>query len=226
MNEIHKVIDSNERILWEGRPAFLPFVFNTTGLATFIFGFIWTVIIFGSFGSIVRGTNALENFDLASNWYLIFIPHIWIGPIMMFGGPIYRILVHQFTHYAITDKRVLLQHGLIGRDFHMVDYDQITNVSVNVDLFDKLFMQDTGSILISTAGTFTQTSKGTYARPYELDSIKNPYEIFKNLKQSTMHVKTDINYPNALRPGSNPGYNTQLGVDPFAQPGQPVQTPQ
>ncbi len=227
MNELAKVIDPNEKVLWEGRPAFLPFVFNLAGCGTFIFGLFWSVIIFGAFGGAFVGSVDWQTTDISSFWYVLFIPHIYIGPLMMFSGPIYRLLVHRHTHYAITDKRVLIQQGLIGRDFNMVDFDQISNASVNIDFFDMIFAQGTGSILISTAGTYGTTSKGgTYAKPYELDSVKDPYEVFKNLKQSSMNVKTDINYPNALRPGVNPGYNTQLGVNPFADPSQMPQNPQ
>jgi uncharacterized membrane protein YdbT with pleckstrin-like domain len=86
---------------------------------------------------------------------LILFPHFWIGLILVFGYPIYKFLVYKYTYYAITNKRVIIQKGLIGRDFEIVDFDKITNAEVNVGVLDKLFGGNSGSILISTAGTLT-----------------------------------------------------------------------
>jgi hypothetical protein len=53
------------------------------------------------------------------------------------------------------------------------------------------------------------TSKG--ARIYDqFVSISNPYDVFRALKGVEVAVKTDWNYPNALRPATNPGYTTGL----------------
>jgi len=109
-----------------------------------------------------------------------------------FGIPIYQILVYKYVYYAITNKRVLFQKGLIGRDFEMVDFDQITNAEVNVGLLDKLFGGNSGSILISTAGSFTYGRYGPVQRPYTLRNIENPYDIFRFFKKVSHAVKTDI----------------------------------
>ena len=42
-----------------------------------------------------------------------------------------------------------------------------------------------------------------------LYDIKNPYQITAKLQKITMDIKTDVYYPNALRPDENPGYNTK-----------------
>jgi hypothetical protein len=111
-------------------------------------------------------------------------------------------------YYAITDKRVIIQSGLIGRDFEIVDFDQITNAEVNVGIFDKLFSSNSGSILLSSAGTVMQTQNGTMQKPFVISSIPNPYDVFKFFKKVSHDVKTDIQYPNQLRPVNNPGYGT------------------
>lgn len=180
--ELDKVLDDREKILWEGKPKFWPF-FLKRALGSFAAGLF--IIIFPVIGWIV-------------------------GPILLIGGPIYVGLVYKYMHYAITNKRVLIQKGLIWRDFEMVDYDQITNAEVNVGLFDKLFGNGSGSILISTPGTFTYTRKGGVTpTPYTLSHIPAPYEVFKFFKKVSHAVKTDITYPNKYRPKTNPGYNTE-----------------
>jgi uncharacterized membrane protein YdbT with pleckstrin-like domain len=133
---------------------------------------------------------------------------ILIGLILFLGVPIYNLLNYTNIYYAITNKRVLFQSGVIGRDFKIVDFDQITNAQVNVGILDKLFGDDSGSILVSSAGTFVTTRQGQVARPYTLRNIENPYDVFKFFKKVSHDIKTDIYYPNKLRPKSNPGYKT------------------
>ena len=56
----------------------------------------------------------------------------------------------------------------------------------------------------------TQTDEGTTTKLYDKwEAISNPYEVFKNVKQVSVDIKTDYNYPNALRPDNNPGYNAK-----------------
>ncbi|MBI2667067.1 PH domain-containing protein [Candidatus Woesearchaeota archaeon] len=198
MRELDKVLDEHEKVFWEGKPNFWPFFFS--GIAASLFGIIFLVA--GAF-VLVQGLKS-------GNWLFLLFPHFWIGVVIVFGAPIYKALVYKHTYYAITNKRVLFQTGLIGRDFRIIDFDQITNAEVNVGVLDKLFSRDSGSILISTAGTFGQGKHGRIARPYVLSNIPDPYGVFKFFKKVSHAVKTDIQYPNKYRPKSNPGYHTAL----------------
>jgi membrane protein YdbS with pleckstrin-like domain len=212
MRELDKVLDENERIFWEGTPSFWPF-FLGGSFVTVIFGLFWMVFLIPFivvavldilFGSHIFGFG------------ILLLPHFWIGMGLVFGLPIYQILVYKHTHYAITEKRVILQKGWIGRDFELIDFDQVTNAEVNVGVFDKLFGGgNTGSILVSAAGSFTPTRQGAVQKPYTLRNITGPYEVFKLFKKATHDVRTDIHYPNKLRPGENPGY--QSDYDPNKQ---------
>lgn len=147
------------------------------------------------------------------NLAVLVMPHFWIGLAVFIGFPLYSILVHKHTYYAITDKRIIIQKGLIGRDFEIIDYDQVTNAEVNVGILDKLLGKNSGSILISTAGSFTYTRQGPVNKPYTLSHVKDPYHVFKFFKDVSHDVKTDINYPNKYRPRTNPGYRTGYSPD-------------
>ncbi|EKE25758.1 MAG: hypothetical protein ACD_5C00042G0003 [uncultured bacterium] len=131
MRELEKVLDENEKVIWEGKPDFWPFFLGGTVPLT-IFGIFWmgfmAIFIFTSF----KTPGPFR--------YVIFLmPHFWIGLGMLFGPAIYNYFVYRFTFYVITDRRVIFQAGIIGRDFKFVDFDQITNAEVNVGIFDKLF---------------------------------------------------------------------------------------
>ncbi len=197
MNEIHKVLNTNEKIMWEGKPTFWPFFFSS-----------FVGILFGLIFMAVGGIPIIEGIQ-SGNYLMILLPHFWIGFLFTFGAPTYTALVHQHIFYAVTDKRVIIQKGLIGRDFQIVDFDKVTNADVKVDFLDILFGKQSGSISISTAGTIVSSKNGPSQRPYSLRNIKDPYKVFNFFKEISHAVKSDIEYPNQLRPQDNPGYQTQ-----------------
>jgi len=204
MRELDKILDEKEKVFWEGKPKFWPFLLGGS-IVTTIFGLFWMLFLIPFI--VIAAINIAQGGLFG--WGIFLLPHFWIGIILVFGIPIYQILVYKHVYYAITNKRVLFQKGLIGRDFEMTDFDQITNAEVNVGLFDKLFGGSSGSILISTAGSFTYGRHGQQiSRPYSLRNIENPYEVFKFFKKVSHAVKTDIQYPNKYRPQTNPGYNS------------------
>ncbi len=199
MRELDKVLDKKEKVLWEGKPSFWPFFLGRSS-AVALFSLFWLVI-----------TSVFMIFAFPFiGWYVFLIPHFWVGFLLFFGPLLYNGLVHKNIYYAITDKRILLQKGIIGRDFELVDFDQISNAEVNVGVVDKLFGGGkTGSILLATPGSMTYTRQGPVQRPYMLSNITNPYDVFKFFKQVAHDVKTDIQFPNKYRPGTNTGYGTQ-----------------
>ncbi len=210
MKELDKVLDENERVMWEGVPSFWPYLLGGS-LITTIFGLFWLMLLLPFIGVAV--------FDILFGSHIfgfgiLLLPHFWVGIGLVFGIPAYQVLVYKHTYYAITDKRVILQKGWIGRDFETIDFDQITNAEVNVGVLDKFFgMGDTGSILISTAGSVGYGRYGAIQKPYGIRNISKPYDVFKFFKKISHDVKTDIQYPNKLRPEENPGYQTSYTPD-------------
>ncbi len=200
MDELKKVLNKKEKVLWEGKPEFWPFIFSTNSVITIV-GIFWLLFTLPVFfiGSGLGGIFIK----------LVMLPFILIGILLVFGMPVYNLFLHSNLYYSITDKRILVQKGVVGRDFDMVDFDQITNAEVNVGFFDVLFGKKTGSILISTAGTYTSGEQGSVPIPYRLSNVLDPYEVFKFFKKVSHDVKTDIYYPNKFRPKINPGYKTK-----------------
>jgi hypothetical protein len=194
MEYINEIIDKNERMLWSGKPNFLPFVAGSIFVS--LFGLLFMAV-------------PLLGFIASGQIMFLILPHFWIGLIVFLGGPAYSWFVYKYVEYAITDKRVIIKSGLVGRDFKTVDYDQITNVEVNVSIWDKLLAKSSGTICIFSAGTISYGKHGPYATPYRLSNIPNPYEVFKLFKKTSFDVKSDMEYPNKYRPHDNPGYNTK-----------------
>lgn len=219
MREIDKVLDTNEQVLWEGKPKFWPYFLNGA-ISTFLFGLIWTgfLLPFIAVGllplagmEIKGGATFIKPFFLS--WNIILIPFILPGLWMLLGVHIYKWLLYKHLYYAITSKRIIIQKGVIGRDFEYIDFDQITNAEVSVDFWDKTVGKTSGSIVVSSAGSFTVTRHGQQiAKPHIISNIDNPYDVFKLFKKISHDIKTDIEYPNKFRPSENPGY--QSNYDP------------
>lgn len=193
MRQIDKIINTNERIIWEGTPNVKVRRFANI----ILFGFLFLGLLFSSLSITSESKNYID-------WFLTFFTGFIILCILYWLSSMYdkNIL------YVITDKRVIIQSGLIGLDYTTVDFDKIQSMSVNVGVVDKLLKENTGSINIYS-GTLVSGKHGVYSVPHSLNIIDDPYTVFEKLKKVSHDIKSDIEYPNDLRPKSNPGYNTE-----------------
>jgi hypothetical protein len=137
-------------------------------------------------------------------WFLYIFFAIHLFP---FWGSILNFvrlaLVYDNTSYAATNKRLMMRSGFWGIDFKAIDYDQIVNLEVNVNPIENMF--GVGTIKASSGGASDQ-GRRTFD---SFIAISDPYQVFKKIKEVSVDIKTDWNYPNAIRPAENPGYNTQ-----------------
>ncbi len=199
MNEIKKIINQNETIIWEGKPQVGPFTFSSILLIPF--GIVFTIF-------------ALVFLEAPSNLptplFIKIFPMIFVViGLLITLNPIYNYILSKKTFYAVTDKRVIIQKGIIGTDFEAIDYDQIKSMEVSVGVIDKIFGENSGTISIDSGKVGSTSKGGIYSIPHLLQSISDPYVVFEKLKKVSHDIKTDIEYPNDLRPKNNPGYNTK-----------------
>lgn len=101
---------------------------------------------------------------------------------------------HKNIEYAFTNKRIIIRSGLII-DIKNIYYIDIQSVNLRVGLIDR--MLKVGDIYIKSK---LETAV--------LWDIPNPYIITNKLQKVVNDIKTDMNYPNALRPAENTGFNT------------------
>ena len=116
-------------------------------------------------------------------------------------------LAHNRTFYAYSNRRLMLQTGAIGTDIKTFDYSKVTNLEVTVGPIEKMF--SVGSIRFNTG---VMTNRGQAVVTY-FKAIQDPYDVFKKIKGISVDIRTDENYPNALRPDTNPGYKTKYKPD-------------
>lgn len=186
------VKDSDEEILWVGRPAFLPFLVR--GVPFLAIGLLWGAIDYFGF---IRGMSS-EMKGFAIPFFALHLFPFYMSILNM----VRLFLVHGNTCYAFTNKRLMLRTGFWGTDFRGVDYDKIEDLEVNVNPVENVF--GVGTVLAYSGRT---NAKGREVREGFI-AISNPYDVYRRIKEVCVDIKTDWNYPNDMRPDSNPGYRT------------------
>ena len=200
---IREMMDSNEYSIWEGKPEKITYIIGNPVM--YIVALVWGAFDFGfislMFGA---GPGIGGGFGLfLIPFFLLHLMPVWIA----IGGPIYRFVNWNYIQYVLTDKRIYIQSGIIGRDINIVEFTDISEPEVNVGLIEKL--RGCGTIRLTpryyrnTQGERVSSNKGA------LLHIEDPYTVYKRIKQMSVDIKSDIHYPNALRPDENPGYNTK-----------------
>jgi membrane protein YdbS with pleckstrin-like domain len=191
--QFEAVQDPDENILWIGKSAFVPFLCK--GIPFLVFGLFWGAIDY--FGFIRNMPSQMSGFAIP--FFALHLFPLWAGILNM--ARLY--LVFNNTCYAVTNKRLLMRSGFFGIDFKAIDFDKIVNVEVNVGPIENLFG-------VGTIQAYSGSASDGKGRIYDrFIAIENPYEVFKQIKQVSVDIKTDWNYPNAMRPAGNPGYNTK-----------------
>lgn len=190
--EFEAVKDRDEKIFWSAGPTLVPFLLS--GVPFLMVGVLWGAIDY--FGFIQNMPQEQSTF-----FTLFFILHmfpLWGSVLNMLR----LILVYKNTKYAYTNKRLMMRSGFFGIDFKSIDYDKISDIEVNVNPVENLFGAGT---IRAFSGRVNNKGGQIYDK---FIAIQNPYEVFKNIKEISVDVKTDWNYPNALRPKENPGYKS------------------
>ena len=162
MDEIKSLLEPKEKVVWNSQPGYAPYI--TSAVFGSLMAAVFVSIFIGAF---------LKSLLLA----------VIIGIIIFASGIIISQMAYKRTHYAITNKRAIIQSGIIGRDFKSIDYDRMQNVSVNVGLLGVIFK--VGSVRIFT-GELETVGSGKNSRiqaKYDgFNYVKSPYEVLKKLQ--------------------------------------------
>ncbi len=194
--EIEHLLEKDEKILWRGKPKKTAYIWSEI-LAMLPIALIWLVFDGIFIATLFYLSPSLPVFVIVilCIFFLLHLAPVWIW--------LSRALLarkrHKNLDYAFTDKRIIVRTGVII-DFINIYYSEINSVNVRVGLTDKWF--NVGDIYIKS------TSQAVV-----LNDITNAYQIGNKLQQITNDIKSDIYYPNNLRPAENAGYKTKLNTE-------------
>ena len=187
------ICEPGETLLWYGRPKFWPYMAHAVPIV--LLGIAWAA---GELGLLPPAVYLVSRHLLSAPPLLRLLP----AAICILHG-LGVALAYVNTAYAYSNRRLLIRSGLISTSFTTADYDGIRELGVTVSAIERLFGAGT---IRAFSGRTTQRGQPAYER---FVSIANPYDVLRALKQVEVDVKTDWQYPNALRPAANPGYATE-----------------
>lgn len=189
---IQDMLEKDETILWEGKPKKSAFICSAF-IKMLPIAIIWLAFDLFFIVNISKFSGEMEGFTLMFIiFFIIHLAPVWIW----LYNIIHAALAHKNIHYALTDKKIIIRSGVIGIDFKMVNYAEVSGVRCNVGLLDKLFK--VGDIYIKSIN-----------QSIVINDIKNPYEVYNRLVKIVNDIKADMSFPNAYRPEENNGYQTK-----------------
>lgn len=193
LKNIEDVIGSDEQILWSGKPKKRAFLINAFTKMLPI-ALIW-LLFDGAFIGLMIGTMDEIPAPVKIFMAVFFLFHlapvwIWLSHVLTANRQ------HENLEYAFTQKRIIIKSGIIGIDFKNIYYSEIDSVNLRVGLVDRI--EKVGDIYIKSIGGANV-----------LYDLENPYTLTEKLQKIVVDIKTDIQFPNNLRPAENDGYSTK-----------------
>ncbi len=190
---IDGIIGEDEQVLWRGKPKKSAFILNAV-VKMLPIALIWLLFDGVFIGILIaNGEHIPAFFKIFVCVFLVFhlIPvWIWIANVVTASRR------HKNTEYAFTNKRIIVRSGVVGIDFRNIYYADVDSVNLKVGLIDK--MTKVGDIYINAKS----------GSAVILD-VENPYFLTQKLQKIVVDIKTDVLFPNDLRPETNRGYKTK-----------------
>ena len=197
-NTIEDILEPNEKILQRLKPnkkvVLLESMFKGMPIALLWAAIdITVIVIMISSGAFVDEPGLI--------WFIIPFFAIHLLPLWIYiAGIVKAVLGVKNVEYVFTDKRIIIRSGIIGIDFKTIYYSDVQGINCRVGIFDRLFK--VGDLYIKA-----------YNQSAVLMNIEAPYFFLSKLQKITLDIKTDIEYPNDLRPRENHGYQTTYKPD-------------
>lgn len=178
---IKDLLDPDETIIWEAKPDRLTYVIGSPFI--YVFALMWGAFDF-FFISQIAGGGAPRGISLfLIPFFMLHLMPVWIA----IGGPVYRAANWQRIEYVITQKRIYITSGLVGRDVQILELADIRHPEVQVGFIEKL--RHCGSIRLNPyVEVISQGNRRTSHRGV-LAHVANPYDLFKLIKQISSEVR-------------------------------------
>jgi len=176
-------LQKDEHLIFTYRPNKKKFI------GEHIIGFGTIINIFLSVFLLVAGLTAfflVRQFADSQTANLVIL-HITIWLTLFFAIllPAWRLIIgildYRRRYYACTNKRFFVINGAIWTSYNSLDFDLISAAEVRVDVFDKIFGQNTGNATFGSPSLWLM-----------LVDIQDPYEEFKKIKQLINACQPDI----------------------------------
>jgi membrane protein YdbS with pleckstrin-like domain len=187
------VLASGESIFWQGKPKKKPFILAQC-LTMLPIAIVWICFDFAAISSILSG-GGFRLFLLG--FFALHLMPVWIWLGMTLSAP----RRWRNTSYFLTNRRIIIRGGFLAVNEKSLFFKDIRSVQRKVGIFDKLC--GTGTIVFNSE---MDTGKNTQAPSFQY--LENSSQIYERVQRTVLDIQTDMEFPNAYRPGDNPGYGT------------------
>lgn len=165
-NQTNKVLLKDEQVLYTYKPYFKKELFSII-LGALAISAMFIITILAIF------------FDAEAPDFVTFVV-LGVYIITIFLTILLQLLAYRNRFYTITNKRLIIQKGLLGIDFSSIPIEGIQYISVNVTVIDKILNKGTGSIAFGTVST--PVTAGQVPK-FIFSNINDVYENYKVLKE-------------------------------------------
>lgn len=184
--DLRKVVGEKEKIYYEGKPDKKCYVFEAIFSPSLAFAIVWGALDFSIIGTMTSAESAITSVLLI--FFAVHLMPVWI----YLGGILLIRRKYRNTEYVITNHAIYVSGGVINKTIVTKTFMEIGNVHLHRGLFDQTL--GVGDVV---------------AQSIAIRDIPNYSEIYNLVKTLQKDIHTDVMYPNALRPDTNPGYRTE-----------------
>ena len=206
--EIKNYINSDEHVLWTGKPNKAVFIKERIFSPLFIVAAVWLMFDLAFIGGFLGMTsdNLPFNSLLLVPFFALHLLPVWIYIFRV----VFAFREWRNTDYMVTDKAVYATKGVFTTNCDRKTFQEITNVSVHQGIIDK--SHNVGDVFIITG--FTTNSKGqSIKQGINIIDVEDYLEVYKLITRTGTDIFSDTMYPNDLRPKENHGYKTKYNPD-------------
>jgi hypothetical protein len=119
-------IAPGERVLWSGPPV-QGLRFESEDLPKSSFGLIFFAFsVFWVHGASIQSSGA--NSTSGSLFPLFGVPFVLIGFYLLVGHFFWRALGRKYSEYAVTNQRVIMRSGILGKTTKSIEYHRIPSL--------------------------------------------------------------------------------------------------
>lgn len=187
-------LQEDEQLLWTGKPNKKVYILEQF-FKMFPIALLWLCFDGLFIGFIIVGLIKGELPALLIIFFVIFFGFhlmpvwIWLSHVITASARLKNI------EYGFTNKRIIIKRGVFVQVTN-ITYAEISSVNLHVGFLDRMF--HVGDIVISATD-----------KTEVLEDLENPYMLVERLQAIVIDIKTDIQFPNDLRPETNSGYKTK-----------------
>ncbi|MCL2369665.1 MAG: hypothetical protein FWC80_00315 [Firmicutes bacterium] len=168
---------------------------------------LFFLLVFG----VIFGAVIFVEAGLAGGLIALFIILAVFGLILLFFGIelLAGVLWYKNRWYCFTNRRVIIQCGIIGRNFRFLDLNQNMNSFVRISVLDRMLRKNTGSIKFWTMmnpgmnfgggggwgaghGRGMGTTPGMTGSMFYFMYVQNPHEILREIQDQVQNNQNQL----------------------------------